>query len=186
MAAKFNVAIRSEVRLDNKWLKTDLQRALCRDGLADLWNEMVRDGEIVGSFSDGLINSAGVTSRKGEFVDERLEEILAKEIELGLYYFYCYIRFRLNRKVLYVSGDSGHYYCNLRVLSCLCCDGICGPQNGCNCGPCQKIDAEEAGINATLTEKTVPAQNLIDSWIWGPQPCELRIARIILILQRFE
>ncbi|XP_015510519.2 E3 ubiquitin-protein ligase HERC2 [Neodiprion lecontei] len=131
MAGKFNIGIRPEIRLDHKWLKTDLQRALCRDGLADLWNEMVRDGEIIGSFSDGLINSAGVTARK---------------------------------------GDSGHYYCNLRVLSCLCCDGICGPQSGCNCGPCQKIDAEEAALTATLTEKTIPAQSLIDSWLWGPQP----------------
>lgn len=65
MAGQFSIAVRPEVRLDSKWLKTDLQRALCRDGLAELWNEMVRDGEIIGSFSDGLINSAGVTARKG-------------------------------------------------------------------------------------------------------------------------
>ncbi|XP_020707195.2 E3 ubiquitin-protein ligase HERC2 isoform X3 [Athalia rosae] len=131
MAGHFNIAVRPEIRLDSKWLKTDLQRALCQDGLADVWNGMVRDGEIIGSFSDGLINSAGVTARK---------------------------------------GDSGHYYCNLRVLSCLCCDGICGPQSGCNCGPCQKIDAEEAALTAALSENRIPAQSVMDSWLWGPQP----------------
>ena len=38
------------------------------------------------------------------------------------------------------KGASGHYYCGLRVLTCPCCDGICGPQNGCNCWPCQNLD----------------------------------------------
>lgn len=69
-----------------------------------------------------------------------------------------------------IAGESGHYYCNLRVLSCPCCDGICGPQNGCNCIPCQKLDDEEGRI--VTTEKSVPAQHTIDSWLWGSQPCE--------------
>ncbi|XP_012287916.1 E3 ubiquitin-protein ligase HERC2 [Orussus abietinus] len=133
MSSQLNVTLRPEVRLDAKWLKLDLQRFLRRDGLAELWNEMVRDGEIVGSFSDGLINSAGVLAKK---------------------------------------GDSGHYYCNLRVLSCLCCDGICGPQSGCNCGPCQKLDAEEATRCTTTVEKIIPVQRTIDSWVWGLQPSE--------------
>ncbi|XP_015606913.1 E3 ubiquitin-protein ligase HERC2 isoform X2 [Cephus cinctus] len=132
MSGHLNITVRPELRLDTKWLKMDLQRFLCRDGLADLWNEMVRDGEIVGPFSDGLVNSAGVIARK----------------------------------------DSGHYYCNLRVLSCLCCDGICGPQSGCNCGPCQKLDTEEAARITLLVEKIVPAQTTIDSWLWAPQPSE--------------
>jgi len=44
---------------------------------------------------------------------------------------------------MYFSGEDGHYYCGMKVLSCLCCDGICGPQHGCNCTPCQKLDEEE-------------------------------------------
>ncbi|CAD6227584.1 GSCOCG00001264001-RA-CDS [Cotesia congregata] len=131
MSGQLNITVRPEARLDAKWLKTDLRRLQCRDGLAELWNGMVRDGEIVGAFSDGLINSAGVVARK---------------------------------------GDSGHYYCNLRVLSCPCCDGICGPQSGCNCTPCQNLDEEEAARATALVEKTVPAQNIIDSWLWGTQP----------------
>lgn len=65
MSFQSDILIRSEVRLDAKWLKTDLKRLFYRDGLAELWNEMIRDGEIVGSFSDGLINAAGVIARKG-------------------------------------------------------------------------------------------------------------------------
>ena len=65
-------------------------------------------------------------------------------------------------------GESGHYYCNLRVLSCPCCDGICGPQSGCNCIPCQKLDEEE--VHTVTKEKSVPAQCTIDSWFWGSQP----------------
>ncbi|KAJ8681467.1 hypothetical protein QAD02_017254 [Eretmocerus hayati] len=129
MSAQLKFTLRPEPRLDAKWLKVDLQRFLWRDGLSELWNEMIRDGEIAGAFSDGLVNSAGVVARKGE---------------------------------------SGHYYCNLRVLSCPCCDGICGPQSGCNCGPCQKLDNEE---DHTITaEKYIPAQQTIDSWLWGAQP----------------
>ena len=65
MSGQLNITVRPEVRLDAKWLKVDLQRFLCRDGLAELWNEMIRDGEIVGAFSDGIMNSAGVIARKG-------------------------------------------------------------------------------------------------------------------------
>ncbi|XP_072748341.1 E3 ubiquitin-protein ligase HERC2 [Anoplolepis gracilipes] len=131
MSTQLNITVRPEVRLDAKWLKTDLQRFLYRDGLAELWNEMVRDGEIVGSFSDGLINAAGIVAKKGE---------------------------------------NGHYYCGMRVLSCLCCDGICGPQHGCNCTPCQKLDDEETARTAAMVERTTSARRIMDSWLWAPQP----------------
>lgn len=66
MSEQLNITVRPEDRLDAKWLKTDLQRFFRRDGLAELWNEMVRVGEIVGHFSDGLINIAGVLAKKGK------------------------------------------------------------------------------------------------------------------------
>lgn len=60
--------LRPQSRLDLKWLKTDLQNSFnAYDGLDNLWNSLINDGEIVGNFSDGLVNSAGVPSRKGEF-----------------------------------------------------------------------------------------------------------------------
>lgn len=36
------------------------------DGLSQLWNELVRDGEVVIISNDGLMNSSGVMARKGE------------------------------------------------------------------------------------------------------------------------
>jgi len=60
-----NIVLRIQLRLDSKWAKTDLQRALDSDGVYQLWNEMVKDGEITGSFSDGILNAAGITARKG-------------------------------------------------------------------------------------------------------------------------
>lgn len=65
MSIQLDIVIRPEILLDAKWLKTDLKRLRYRDGLAELWNEMVHDGEIVGSFSDGLINAAGIIAKKG-------------------------------------------------------------------------------------------------------------------------
>lgn len=59
--------LRTQPRLDFKWLKIDLQTGLqSLDGLASLWNGLIQDGELTGSFSDGLLNSSGVTARKGE------------------------------------------------------------------------------------------------------------------------
>jgi hypothetical protein len=37
-------------------------------------------------------------------------------------------------------GTTGKYYCGRRVLYCSCCDGHCGPTNGCNCESCQQLD----------------------------------------------
>jgi len=64
-----DIVLRIQQRLDSKWVKTDLQRLLDSDGLTQLWNEMVRDGEITGSFSDGLLNAAGITSRRGKAIE---------------------------------------------------------------------------------------------------------------------
>ena len=65
MSGQLDIVVRTQSRLDGKWLKTDLQQALSNDGLAQLWNEMVKDGELTGSFSDGLLNSVGITAHKG-------------------------------------------------------------------------------------------------------------------------
>lgn len=41
-------------------------------------------------------------------------------------------------------GSSGKYYCGGRLdgPDCGCCDGDCGPTNGCNCSACMKLDVE--------------------------------------------
>ena len=38
-------------------------------------------------------------------------------------------------------GDSGKYYCGGPLeTDCMCCNGYCGPDNGCNCKYCMKLD----------------------------------------------
>lgn len=39
-------------------------------------------------------------------------------------------------------GSSGKYYCGqaLDVVECKCCNGECGPESGCNCSACMKLD----------------------------------------------
>jgi hypothetical protein len=40
-------------------------------------------------------------------------------------------------------GETGKYYCGGRLEEhCSCCDGSCGPGNGCNCMSCMKLDVE--------------------------------------------
>lgn len=59
--------LRARTRLDIKWLNVDLQTVFSsQDGLSTLWNGLITDGELTGPFSEGLLNSAGVTARKGE------------------------------------------------------------------------------------------------------------------------
>lgn len=59
--------LRAQSRLDLKWLKTDLHTVFAsNDNLNNFWNGLITDGELTGSFSEGLLNSAGVTARKGE------------------------------------------------------------------------------------------------------------------------
>ncbi|XP_048243824.1 E3 ubiquitin-protein ligase HERC2-like isoform X1 [Haliotis rufescens] len=120
-----------QVRLDAKWIKTDIQSAFSREGLSRLWNELVKDGEVSVRGSDSLYNSTGAIAKK---------------------------------------GDTGKYYCGMKVLSCPCCDGHCGPDNGCNCPACQKLDQEESALLAMEATQPKPSMPVIESWTWGQQP----------------
>ena len=60
------VEIRSPRWLDAHWLKADIQAALTRDGLFQLWNAMVRNGEIAVKEDGVVLNAAGVAARKGQ------------------------------------------------------------------------------------------------------------------------
>jgi hypothetical protein len=82
-----------------------------------------------------------------------------------------FLQLLMNLMICLVLGESGHYYCGLRVLTCPCCDGICGPQTGCNCNPCQRLDREEAARVEVKSADPAPSQTQTDSWAWGPQPC---------------
>lgn len=58
----------------------------------------------------------------------------------------------------------------MKVLTCSCCDGHCGPNNGCNCLPCQKLDQEEAQQHKEDLSSPKQSQPIINSWTWGDQP----------------
>lgn len=138
--SRFETTLRPQPRLDLKWLKTDLQSVLTEgDSLINCWNSLIADGELTGAFSDGLLNSAGVTARKGEF---------------------------------------GKYYCNQKVLTCTCCDGICGPSTGCNCQPCQKLDAEDT--QKEVKEPIPSTEALLGQWAWIPQPSNSNLKILFL------
>ncbi|GBP72265.1 E3 ubiquitin-protein ligase HERC2 [Eumeta japonica] len=65
-------------------------------------------------------------------------------------------------------GDSGRYYCGLKILTCTCCDGLCGPHSGCPCPPCSVLaDEEELRVknNAKILPPLSSAQ-LIDDLKW--------------------
>lgn len=68
MSAELDFNILTNSRFDAKWLKIDLQDALKRHQLAQSWNELIKDGEIYGDFSETLLNGVGVAARKGEDV----------------------------------------------------------------------------------------------------------------------
>uniref|UniRef100_T1IYS2 HECT-type E3 ubiquitin transferase n=1 Tax=Strigamia maritima TaxID=126957 RepID=T1IYS2_STRMM len=123
--------LRPQLRLDSKWLKTDVQLAFQRDGLSNLWNELVKDGELTMGIPDAITNCSGVLAKKGE---------------------------------------TGKFYCGMRVLTCVCCDGCCGPNNGCNCLSCQKLDKEERDRLEEETKRPQHSKAQIEGWTWGQKP----------------
>uniref|UniRef100_A0A8B9DR32 E3 ubiquitin-protein ligase HERC2 n=1 Tax=Anser cygnoides TaxID=8845 RepID=A0A8B9DR32_ANSCY len=60
----------AQARFDSKWLKTDLQLAFTRDGLCGLWNEMVKDGEIVYPGTE-LTQSSELPPRKDDSTESQ-------------------------------------------------------------------------------------------------------------------
>ena len=87
------------------------------------------------------------------------------------------------------KGLTGKYYCGRKILSCSCCNGHCGPNNGCNCLSCQKLDQEERELREEEERHPATASAMIiDSWTWGQQPTteHLREALQALILEQQE
>ncbi|CAF1388294.1 unnamed protein product, partial [Didymodactylos carnosus] len=45
-------------------------------------------------------------------------------------------------------GSSGKFYCEGPLNTyCSCCNGKCGPTNGCNCVHCMKLDVEKQKLS---------------------------------------
>lgn len=77
------------------------------------------------------------------------------------------------------KGETGRYYCGLRVLNCTCCDGVCGPLEGCNCPPCQAVDNEELRRLEVEHNQPPPSQPQILSWTWREQPTPEQIGVVV-------
>lgn len=44
-------------------------------------------------------------------------------------------------------GSTGKYYCaNALDVRCMCCNGYCGPSNGCNCSHCMLLDIQSRNL----------------------------------------
>ncbi|XP_028033518.1 probable E3 ubiquitin-protein ligase HERC2 [Bombyx mandarina] len=88
-------------------------------------------------------------------------------------------------------GDSGKYYCGLRILTCTCCDGLCGPHSGCACVPCTALSVEEEHRISILTKYVNPPTSLqiIDDLKWKQDPgpeCLLSLMESLIFEQRFR
>lgn len=86
------------------------------------------------------------------------------------------------------KGESERYYCGRNILTCSCCDGNCGPNNGCNCPSCQKLDQEEREQKDEDEQQPVSAGLMMDSWTWGKPPSvnHLQEALQALIFEQHE
>lgn len=54
------------------------------------------------------------------------------------------------------EGPNGKFYCGKELdgPKCSCCNGFCGPTNGCNCSNCMKLD---------VSSKDLPKGTLLNS-----------------------
>ncbi|KAI0242379.1 hypothetical protein LSAT2_013651 [Lamellibrachia satsuma] len=152
--------LRAQARFDAKWIKTDIRDAFTRDGLSRLWNELVKDGEVATSCNDGIVNSAGVFSKKVQGSSQRKVS--------------CNDGIVNSARVFSKKGENGRYHCGMRVLTCSCCDGFCGP-DGCTCAPCQQLDEEERQQELADADRPISSAVLMDGWTWAPPPNEPRL-----------
>lgn len=62
-----------------------------------------------------------------------------------------------------------------QILTCTCCDGLCGPHSGCACAPCTALSTEEE-LRASIQSKIVapqPSLQVIDDIKWKLDPGEI-------------
>ncbi|XP_043204412.1 E3 ubiquitin-protein ligase HERC2-like [Amphibalanus amphitrite] len=81
-------------------------------------------------------------------------------------------------------GESGHFYCGTRSLTCPCCDGLCGPGYGCNCGPCRQLDAELGAEGTESDEPALSSRAQLQPWQWSDSPSAEQLAACLRTLQR--
>lgn len=87
-----------------------------------------------------------------------------------------------NGRESYPRGD-GKYYCGAQVLSCSCCEGICGPTSSCVCDSCQlvpgSLEVVDEGQNhqGKIFNNSSTSELCFESWMWGAVPGKLKIRK---------
>lgn len=153
MSGATDLSIRSLPYLDAKWLRADLYGALQNtEDLAVLWNNLIKDNELVTSCSS--VGGGTITLVSGVTVNSA-------------------------GHVSYI-GNNGRHYCGADMLLCSCCTGFCRPMSECNCSACHQLDMEEpTKKNASGGHQSLqPSDSILDSWLWGPIPSMLSYIRI--------
>lgn len=141
--------------LDSKWLRADLYGALqSNEDLAVLWNNLIRDNELVQIGVGGTVGTAGTISQ----ITGNSTVNCAGNLSF--------------------MGANGKHYCGVQKLLCSCCTGYCRPASDCNCYACHQLDNEETpkkNTNSSGNSQTnlVPSDLILDSWLWGPIPSKL-------------
>lgn len=145
MSGVADLSIRSLPYLDEKWLRADLYGALQNtEDLAVLWNNLIKDNELVTSCSGA---GGGTTT-------------LVSGVTVNSAGHLSYI------------GNNGRHYCGQQKLLCSCCTGFCRPMSECNCSACHQLDMEEpTKKNSSGSHQSLPpSDSILDSWLWGPIP----------------
>lgn len=74
-------------------------------------------------------------------------------------------------------GRNGKFYCGRRLdFFCRCCDGFCGPDEGCNCRSCMKLDVQARSLrpNFLVNREGCVAQRLPNGrWYCGRRVMEV-------------
>lgn len=145
MSGATDLSIRSLPYLDAKWLRADLYGALQNtEDLAVLWNNLIKDNELVTSCSG--VGGGTTTLVSGVTINS-------------------------SGHVSYI-GNNGRHYCGQSKLLCSCCTGFCRPMSECNCSACHQLDMEEpTKKNSSGGHQSLPpSDSILDSWLWGPIP----------------
>lgn len=78
------------------------------------------------NFNQSLINSIDISSGFNHSIEKQINLSTNKVSRLG---------------------KSGKYYCGQKLHGfCRCCNGFCGPTNGCNCSECMMLDIKNRSL----------------------------------------
>ena len=121
----------------------DLQSIFREDKLTELYDDLVKSGEIVPHIREASINSDGFLSNR---------------------------------------ADNGKFYCGQPVLSCECCDIICGPCQGCNCDSCQALQTYETEKDKDKRD-CPPLLHPPKSWFWKEEISKEHLEQYLFSLE---